>query len=41
MLKVGVCICDRSDEEGKTLQEIADALGYKSISSVHTLLNRK
>ena len=28
-------------EEGKTLQEIADALGYKSISSVHTLLNRK
>jgi hypothetical protein len=28
-------------DEGKTLQEIADALGYKSISSVHTLLNRK
>ena len=25
-------------EEGKTLKEIADALGYKSISSVHTLL---
>ena len=55
MLKVGVCICDRSNdevedkaaiaramrEEGKTLQEIADALGYKSISSVHTLLSRK
>jgi AraC-like DNA-binding protein len=25
-------------EEGKTLKEIADALGYKSISSVHALL---
>jgi hypothetical protein len=25
-------------EEGKTLQQIADALGYKSVSSVHTLL---
>ena len=25
-------------EEGKTLKEIADALGYKSVSSVHTLL---
>ena len=27
-------------EEGKTLQEIADALGYKSVSSVHTLLHK-
>ena len=27
--------------EGKTLQQIADALGYKSISSIHTLLHSK
>ena len=27
-------------EEGKTLQQIADELGYKSVSSVHTLLNK-
>ena len=27
-------------DEGKTLQQIANELGYKSISSVHTLLNR-
>jgi AraC-like DNA-binding protein len=24
--------------EGKTLQQIAEALGYKSVSSAHTLL---
>ena len=28
-------------DEGKTLQQIADALGYKSISSVHALLHSK
>ena len=27
-------------EEGKTLQQIADELGYKSVSSVHSLLNK-
>ena len=27
--------------EGKTLQQIADALGYKSISSIHTILHGK
>ena len=27
--------------EGKTLQQIADALGYKSISSIHTILHSK
>ena len=26
--------------EGKTLQEIADALGYKSVSSVHNLITK-
>lgn len=25
-------------DEGMTLQQIAEALGYKSVSSVHTLL---
>ena len=27
-------------DEGKTLQEIADALGYKSVSSVHNLITK-
>ncbi len=27
-------------EEGKTLQEIADALGYKSASAVHYVLSK-
>jgi AraC-like DNA-binding protein len=26
-------------EEGKTLQQIADALGYKNRSSIHALLS--
>ena len=55
MLKVGVCIRERSNdevedkaaiaramrEEGKTLQEIADALGYKNRSSVFSLIKDK
>ena len=36
-----VLLAQEMRNEGKTLQEIADALGYKSISSVHTLLSRK
>ena len=54
MLKVWLCLRDRSDEEGedkasiaramreegKTLQEIADALGYKSKSAVCKLIKR-
>jgi len=27
-------------EEGKTLQQIADELGYKSVGSVHYVLNK-
>ena len=55
MLKVWLCLRDRSDEEvedkafiaramrkeGKTLQEIADALGYKNRSSVFSLIKNK
>ena len=28
-------------EEGKSYRQIAEELGYKSISSVHTLLNKE
>ena len=28
-------------EEGKSYRQIAEELGYKSVSSVHTLLNKE
>ena len=32
---------ERGSQEGKTLQEIADALGYKNRSSVFSLIKDK
>ena len=35
-----VLLAQEMRNEGKTLQEIADALGYKSPSTIYNLLNR-